>query len=371
MIWLFVGAGVLLLLLVAYLLFLRMLGRRVVAVSRPRKVVEVHADGDAIVLARSELTEAPGSYGLWFGPEYREHAVIGDPLVGGGPVSRPVLSSTATLPAAPFTGQWTGHRQKGPDDLGREWRDVVVPLADGGTAPAWFFPADSPSAPWAVHVQGIRTSRLVTLRAVEAAQRAGLASLVITYRGAGDGSPQSASNLGLTEWADLRDAVAYARREGAPAVVVVAWSMGAGLALELARREPQAVDSLVLICPATNWREIVRHGGREAHLPQFVADHAIALLGTPVLSRIVGLQLPIDIEALNWTRAGSVTVPTLVVHSEGDREIPFKLSKAFADAHPDVVTLVETRPAPHGWEPNVDPEGFESALELWLTRIQN
>lgn len=371
MIWLLVGAGVALLVVIAYLLFLRMLARRVVAVSRPRKVVEVQPRGDSIILPRTELTEARGSYGLWFGPEYREHAVIGDPVVNGDTVSRPVVSATAPLPSEPFTGRWTGHMQKGPADLGLPWHDVAVSLRAGGTAPAWFFPADTPSAAWAVHVQGIRTSRLVTLRAVEAAQNAGFASLVITYRGAGDGAAQSASSLGLTEWGDLRDAVAYARAEGAPAVVVMAWSMGAGLALELARREPQAVESLVLICPATNWREIVRHGGKQAHLPRFAADHAVALLGMPVLSRIVGLERPIDINALDWTRDGSVTVPTLVVHSRGDREIPFELSETFAKAHPEQVTLVETRPAPHGWEPNVDPQGFAGALEMWLTRIQN
>lgn len=370
--WWLVAAGVVALLLVGYLLFLRMLGRRVVAVSRPRKVLEVHTEAGAVVLPRSELTEAPGEYGLWFGSEYRDHAVVGEILTRDDTtVSRRVLSPAGVLPEQPFTAQWTGHTLSSPGDLGLPWSEVAVPLHGGGSAPAWFFPPASTSAPWAVHVQGIRTSRLVTLRAVEAAQRAGLASLVVTYRGAGDGAPQSASNLGLWEWKDLRDAVAFARAEGAPSVVVIAWSMGAGLALELARREPHQVDSLVLICPATNWREIVRHGAKQAHLPRFVADSALVLLETPVLSRIVGLKHPINFDALDWSRPGSVTVPTLVIHSPGDQEIPFALSAAFADAHPGVVTLVETAEAPHGWEPNVDPQGFGAAIGSWLTRIQN
>jgi pimeloyl-ACP methyl ester carboxylesterase len=298
--------------------------------------------------------------------------LIGDPIdADATTVTRRVLSTSAVMPAEPFAAQWTGHTLAGPGGLNLPWRDVSVPLRAGGTASAWFFPADSTSAPWAVHVQGIRTSRLVTLRAVEAAQRAGFASLVITYRGAGDGAPAPASALGLTEWVDLRDAVAFARSQGAPTVTVVAWSMGAGLALELARREPHSVESLVLICPATNWREIIRHGGRQARLPRFVADAAIAFMSAPLLSRLVGLSTPIDFDALDWTRPGAVTVPTLVIHSRGDDEIPFRLSQAFAEAHPGVVTLTETRAAPHGWEPNVDPSGFSAAMDSWLIGAQN
>lgn len=362
----------LLALVVGLVLFLRMMARRVVAVSRPRKTLEATGDEDAVVLPRSELTEAPGIYGLWFGEDFREHAVIGDPIaIGSSSVSRSVLSASTVLPAEAFSAQWTGHAAAGPDDLNRPWRDVSVPLQGGGTAPAWFFPADSPSAPWAIHVQGIRTSRLVTLRAVEAAQRAGLASLVITYRGAGDGARESASTLGLSEWVDLRDAVAYARAEGAPSVVVVAYSMGAGLALELARQEPLSVDRLVLICPATNWRKIVEHAAAKAHVPRFVATLTLGLMSTPLVSRIVGLRQPIDFNALDWTRPGAVTVPTVVVHSDGDAEIPFALSQEFAQAHPGVVSLIQTKTAPHGWEANVDPAGFDEALRSSLIRLKN
>jgi len=366
-----VGA-VVLLLGVGFMLFLRMLGRRVVAVSRPRKPVEVRAAADGIVLPRSVLTEAPGAYGLWFGEDFSEHATVGDVVTSGeSTVTRVVSATTTPLPAAAFPAHWTGHTLRGPEGLDRPWNDVDVPLAGGGVAPAWFFPAEAADAPWAVHVQGIRTSRLVTLRAVEAAQRAGFASLVITYRGAGDGAPASASRLGLDEWTDLRDAVAYARSHGASGVVVIAWSMGAGLALELAQRDPSSVDRLILICPATDWRAIIRHGAKQAHLPAFVGSAAIWLLGAPVVSRIVGLTRPIDFDALDWTRAGAVTVPTLVVHSPGDAEIPFALSQRFAAAHVGVVSLVQTKTAPHGWEPNVDPAGFAAAIDSWLIRAEN
>ncbi len=356
----------------AWLYFLRMLARRVVGAAPRRRPVEVSVVGETVILPRTIETEAPGNYGLWFGKDYTEHVVVGDVVAcDAAAVTRSVVKTSPHLPIGRFNALWTGHTLSSPGDLGVPWSTVDVPLADGGTAPAWLFPSERSPAPWAIHVQGIRTSRLVTMRAVEAAHRAGFASLVITYRGAGDGPVQPASTLGLSEWSDLHDATRYARAEGAPLVVVMAWSMGAGLALELARREPAAVDGLVLICPATNWRKIVQHGAQKAHLPRFVGGAAIRFLSSRVLSRLVGLSHPIDFDRLDWTRPGSVRLPTLVVHSAGDDEIPFELSREFADAHPEYVTLVETKPAPHGWEANVDPAGFSAAIDSWLVRTEN
>lgn len=350
----------------ATLAVLRSLARRVVAVEPRRPTVMVTATDGVVQLPASVHTRAPGRYGLWFGERLGAHALVGEVIADDGlRVTRHLLAATAAVPDAPFPAYWSSQYLRGPGDTGMAWSEVSIPLRDGGTAPAWFFPATDPTAPWAIHVQGLRTSRLGALRAVEAAQSAGYASLVITYRGAGDGAPASASGLGLLEWIDLADAVAYARRQGAPRVTVMAWSMGAGLALEVARREPDLIDDLVLICPATNWREIIRHGAHTAGLPRVVGSAAAALLCTPVLSRLVGLRRPLDLSALDWTRPGGVSLPTLVVHTAGDELIPVEHSHAFAHAHPRWVTLAITDPAPHGYEPNVDPTGFAEAIAGW------
>ena len=188
---------------------------------------------------------------------------------------------------------------------------------------------------------------------------------MITYRGSGDGPPASASTLGQAEWSDLADAIAYARSHGAAAVYVVAWSMGAGLALELLRHDPDAFDRLALIAPATNWRRIIRHGVKNAGLPVFFAPVVTWALGSRLASRLIGMPAPLDFDRLEWGRGVAMSIPTLVVHSAGDEEIPFELTRAFATAHPNV-TLVETAAAPHGWEANVDPELFRSTLTSWL-----
>ena len=344
----------------------RLLARRVVGVEPRRKILAVRRVGDDVELPRSTLTLAAGKYGLWFGEGFKHHALIGPVLHSDGDrVIRRVLEASTPIPTGPFDAQWTGHIMSGPADIDPDWEDVIVPLRDGASAPAWLFRAESVNAPWVIHVQGIRTSRLVTLRSVEVATRAGLTSLVITYRGSGDGPTAPASTLGQREWGDLADAVEYARACGAASIYVVAWSMGAGLALELLRHNPDAFDRLALIAPATNWRRIIRHGVGHAGLPGFVASVVTWALSSRVASRLIGMPTPLDFARLDWGWRLTINKPTIVVHSKGDEEIPFELTTDFVAAHSDVV-LVETAAAPHGWEANVDPAVFRSALTSWL-----
>lgn len=359
-----VGAVVLALVAAAAAL-VRLLALRVVGVRPRRKTIGVLRVGDGIEMPSSALTLADGNYGLWFGDRAEHHALIG-PVQESDEyrVIRRVLKTSAPMGAERFEAQWTGHIMSGPADIDPSWEDVAVPLRDGGSAPAWLFRGDLPDAPWVIHIQGIRTSRLVTLRSVEVAKQAGLTSLVITYRGSGDGPPASASTLGQTEWSDLADAIACARSRGAAAVYVVAWSMGAGLALELLRREPDTFDRLALIAPATNWRGIIRHGVEGAGLPAFVADVVIRALGFRGGSRLFGVSTALDFNRLDWCQS-PVSIPAIVIHSKGDGEIPFELTADFMHAHPNIV-LVETAAAPHGWEANVDPALFRSALRSWL-----
>lgn len=349
------------------------LARRVVRTQPRRKTIVAKHVSESVVLPRSPLTIAPGVYGLWFGEEFDQHACLGEVMTSDeNTVTRRLISATADLPTIPFHSQWTGHSLNGPQALSSHWEDVSIPLRDGTGAPAWFFPAAFSGSPWVIHVQGIRTSRIVALRSVEVAQSSGLPSLVVTFRGAGDGPPTRASNLGQREWTDLADAIVYAREAGASEVFVVGWSMGAGIALEVLRREPDLIDKLALIAPATNWRKIIRHGVVHAGLPGFMGPLVTLVLGSRTASRLIGLRQPINFDQLEWSRPGNIqiNVPTLVIHSKGDKEIPFELTTEFADAHPNV-TVVETASAPHGWESNVDPERFQGSLSSWLSPIKN
>ena len=82
-----------------------------------------------------------------------------------------------------------------------------------GPAPSWLFPGGD-GATWAIHVHGRATTREETLRGVAAFHRAGLTSLVVSYRNDGDApaSPDRRYALGETEWRDIDAAIRFAER---------------------------------------------------------------------------------------------------------------------------------------------------------------
>lgn len=252
-----------------------------------------------------------------------------------------------------------------PSEVSDNWTEVPLgPTANDGAA--WYFPAPNPSSHWSIHVQGIRTSRLVTLRTVAVLHETGAHALTVTFPGAGDGPRQRGSSLGLTEWTCVLQAIRFARRSGAQRVTLVAWSMGTGLALSAARAAPELVDDVVLICPAISWRNIIEHGARRARLPVIASYLTVAALKSPYVSRLIGMPAPVDVDELDWSKPGRVLHPTLVIHSRGDDVIPFSHSRRFFEAHSGLVRLVETTPAPHGREADVDPTTFRSAIQAHL-----
>lgn len=344
------------------------LSLRIVSATRRRGPIDARGLSNGVLLPKTKLTNAPGEYGLWFGANFSSHAVLGEVLVDDGRQVRRRIKS-GTVPLGAFKAHMTGHITDQPRDVELTHSEVMIPTSDGAEFPAWQFPGDSNR--WVIHVQGIRTSRALTLRTVIPMSEAGLTSLSLAYRGAGDGPPQATSTLGQKEWRDVAAAIEYARAHGAHDITLVGWSMGAGIALETARQVPDVVDRLVLICPATNWRPIIAQGAKVARLPRAIARIMIWLLSSPGGSKAAGLPEPLDFDRLDWSRPGALSVPALVIHTAGDEEIPLELSREFAAVHHELVTLVETAAAPHGWEQNVDPSRFDESIREFVNRNLN
>jgi carboxylesterase len=130
-------------------------------------------------------------------------------------------------------------------------------------------------------------------------------------------------------------------------VAVVGGSMGALLALRLARRRPEQVAALVLMAAPLRWRPIERRGVEVlGHMARLfgVAGAAIPKTGgVDAVDPIVRSTAPsIDaypIAALHHLIAltdaaaddvPSVTAPSLVVHGRQDRTVPLDVSKQLA-----------------------------------------
>ncbi|KQQ11027.1 alpha/beta hydrolase family protein [Rathayibacter sp. Leaf296] len=350
-----------------------LLARRVVLGGRPRFVRLHSASAASVVLDADDATTRPGSFGIW-SPSRDGHVRVGAVLGtrdSGRLVEREVLHSWgATISPGPV--RWTGHVFAVPQQLGVEVGSVDLAVS-GGRAPAWVFPGAGPAADvWTVHIHGIRTTRVTSLRSVPVARQLGFTSIVPSFRGDGDGpdTPRGASMLGQAEWADVEAALDHAVAQGARSIVLVGWSLGAQIALLLQERSAHRarIAGLVLVCPATTWRGAIRHGAARAGLPRGAGRLAEWALGDPVLSRIVGLPAPIDLDALDWGAGPLVSVPTLVVHSVGDPEVPFALTERFATANARFVEVAAFPDTVHGGEYNLDPERFDRVIREWAAR---
>lgn len=338
-----------------------LLAKRVVSASARSKLIDVEFAGSRVSLPSTDKTTAQGEYHLSVvgGPVVRIGAVVGH---SDGRVTRQVLSDTAETLQGRHKASWSAHGYAGPSDVG-EHSTVEIPTSSGETREAWLFPGD-PSH-WTIHVQGVRTTRGVTLRSVAIAREVGATALAITYRGSGDGPAARAATLGAIEWSELSDAVSYARTNGARRVTVVAWSMGAALALELVRRSPRAVDDLVLLCPVSDWPMTIEYGARRAGLPRLAASLASLMIRNRFVAGALGLPAAIDVRSLSWTQRGSVPIPAMVVHSQGDEVVPWETTIELVRNNPDI-ELVESVACPHGFELTVPDASTRAAVRGWL-----
>ncbi|MBF4583300.1 alpha/beta hydrolase [Curtobacterium sp. VKM Ac-2865] len=383
--------------LLGLLVVVRRVVGRVVLPGQERWTPVLAVDASSITLPLSDETLSAGTFGLWHGEGEGEggdagagvvgHAVVGRTVVGHtvvgpvldvdearGTVRRAVLD---TVGAPPTEVRWTGHALRHPSVLGTPWNEVAVPTALG-PAPAWQVspPADdgtTASRTWAVHVHGIRTTRVTALRTVPAATALGWTSLVPSFRGDGEApSDARASHLGAREWPDVEAALDHAVAHSAERLVLVGWSMGATITRELLVHSAHRarIVGLVLVAPALDWATTVQTAAARSGLPDVVVRLALGSMATPGTCRLVGLRSPVDVRALSWVLDPSAPPldhlpPTLVVHSPGDPTVPFRLSEQFAAQHPGVVTLAVSEPTGHGWERNRDAAWFDAQVTGW------
>uniref|UniRef100_A0A942T9B3 Alpha/beta hydrolase fold domain-containing protein n=1 Tax=Neobacillus citreus TaxID=2833578 RepID=A0A942T9B3_9BACI len=372
-VWLLSGIGVLFVLGAGVLGALRVVVGKIVLPGRDRWTPVVASDAGSVLLPATPETLRAGEYGLWHDGD--GHTTVGAVLEhdqAAGTVRRAIVRSSGVLPERI---RWSGHVHPGPESMAVDWTEVAIDTPVG-PAPAWVVrpPTDRPgdgadASTWAVHVHGIRTTRVTALRTVPAALEVGWTSIVPSFRGDGEGPDDGpASHLGAREWPDVDAALGYALANGAARVVVVAWSMGATITHELLARSAHRdrIAGLVLVAPALDWDDTVSSQAARAGLPQVLVRAALAAMRLPVLHRVVGLRSRVDVHALSWTRATPASLPpTLMVHSPGDGTVPFTTSAAFAAAHPDTVTFAVIEGADHAWERNVDAVWFDRQITDW------
>ncbi|WP_239684074.1 alpha/beta hydrolase family protein [Leucobacter musarum] len=359
---------------VGFFVTLRYFARRIVALTLPpvfKPVLDWRPQENTIRLPLDAQTRRPGEYGLWW-DDRTHHARVGQILhidESAMTIERELLTPYDAV--QPSRVEWTGQVFKTPVDLGYPFVEPTLTTVHG-SFPAWHFQGDGSN--WVIHVHGLRATRLSPLRGVPAFQELGYHSLVVSYRGDsvdGHPSPYTSSTLGMQELSILDEAITYARSHGAKRILLMGWSMGGGMALLASERGvlKGAIDGLVLVAPTSDWGQTILHGAQQARVPAWVAETVMFALSHPRLCRALGADAPIDFSVLDWTvPAGRVVVPTLVLHSPGDAEVPIGQSRQLAVRNERVIVR-EIADADHTLEWNRSPDEVETAIKRWVAEL--
>jgi pimeloyl-ACP methyl ester carboxylesterase len=326
-----------------------------------------------VTLSKTLDSLAPGQYGLYFS-EGSGHARIGAILeIGQSRVVRELIAVDHGDLAAATRGSIAGWFYLHPDELGIPYEDVVVETPVG-PSPAWLIPAPVKSSRWVIAVHGRGVRRQECLRAVEVTRRCGYNSLLVSYRNDGD-APQSVDGryaLGDTEWRDVDAALEFVIARGATEVVLMGWSMGGAISLQLATRSAHAdiLRGIMLESPVINWVDTINYQTDAQHAPRAVSAIARTLVSSSWARGLTGQVEPIDLDRLDFVaRAAELTLPILLMHSADDGYVPPYASRALALARPDIVTFDEFTIARHAKLWNYDAARFNDDIGGWLSRL--
>ncbi|HEY1529617.1 MAG TPA: alpha/beta fold hydrolase [Galbitalea sp.] len=349
--------------------------RKVIIPSKTRREdlrILGHTD-TTVLLSKTLDTLLPGQYGLWFS-EGTGHAKVGAILeIGPNWVSRELIGVDHGDLGTATRGSIAGWFYLDPEQLGISHTDVVL-QTPVGPAPAWLIPAAQKSGRWLIGVHGRGVRRQECLRAVEVARRCGYTSLLVSYRNDGDAPLSSDGRYGLgdTEWPDVEVALDYAVANGATEMVLMGWSMGGAISLQVATRSAHAglLRGIILESPVINWADTINYQTDASHAPRVVSAAARHLISSPWARPLTGQHESIDLQRLDFVaRADELTVPILLMHSADDGYVPPYASRALALARPDIVTFDEFTIARHAKLWNYDADRFNEDIGSWLSRL--
>ncbi|WP_345205168.1 alpha/beta hydrolase family protein [Fodinibacter luteus] len=337
--------------------------------QRPDDVVVRAAAAHTVTLTATPETIVPGRYGLWIDNGFG-HVRVGDIMrvdATRGTVERELLAVDRGY-LAPGPARWNAYFHGSPPDVSIGARTEHVTYAgELGAMPAWVVRPQAGTddvGRWAVLVHGRGARREETIRAMPPLLAHGWTCLVPSYRNdeGVPAGPDSRYNLGLSEWRDIEAALRHAVAHGAREVLLVGWSMGGAIALQLLDRSSLAglVSRVVLDGPVIDWGDVLAHHARGHRLPRHVGSLARVMMRQRWGHRLVGVREGVDLAKTDWvSRADELHHRILLIHSVDDEFVPVGPSRELARVRPDLVTFEEWTVARHCTEWNTDPERWE------------
>jgi fermentation-respiration switch protein FrsA (DUF1100 family) len=234
-----------------------------------------------------------------------------------------------------------------PASLGLPVAPISLTASDGVRLAAWQIPPDrTEGAPfWVIHFHG-NASNLTTPGYAEsyaALHRLGLGVLAVEYRGFGK-SEGTVGEAGL-----YRDAEAGYRyltdtlKIPPERIVLYGFSLGSGVATELATVEP--VAGLILEGAYTSIRDSAQESHPLVPIPLFLADRLNTL-----------------------ARIASVSAPKLFIHATNDTTVPISHGRALFAAALGKKTFLEV-PGEHATAYKTDAKTFYDGIATFLASL--
>lgn len=335
-------------------------------------ILDLDTAAQTITLARTPDTELPGRYGL-FTTGTASYLKLGSVLSGdAASVKRKLLTHVAAASQLSSEAAFSGWYYARPEELHLPFSPELIGSAVG-PCPAWLFPAATPTDTWVIQIHGRGTNRPECLRAVPVFHGLGITSLVVSYRNDGE-APRSRSGtygLGATEWRDVDAAVGFARRRGAKRIILMGWSMGGAIALQVALNSAHRdlIAGLVLESPVIDWRIVLDHQAKLMRVPPAVTGLAIGALGSEWAAPVTRTGTPIPFDRLDVVaRAAELRHPILILHSDDDGFVPSDASHDLVVRRPDLVELQVFEVARHTKLWNYDQQRWSDSIRSWLER---
>ena len=218
-------------------------------------------------------------------------------------------------------------------DPAREFDAWHLRTPDGLDLPVWDMPGDDPSGPTVVMCHGWGDSRIGAL--VRAPHWLGHAARVVCWDMRGHGEAPGTSALGTREVADL---LALIDRLGdASRVVLVGWSLGAGVCIEAGARRADRIAGVFAEAPYALPMTPARNVLRESLLPFRTNLRPAMLLVGALLGRAPSWLRPGSDTSPGFDRARharALKMPLIVLHGTDDSVCPLEDGRSIADAAP-------------------------------------
>ena len=203
-----------------------------------------------------------------------------------------------------------------PSDFGLKYEDIFITLESVGPIKserlhAWWIPARAGEERTLLYLHGSAFNIAANIEHARRFQRLGFSVLLLSYRGYGRSDGDFPSEMGM--YADARAAWRYLTRErglSAGHITIYGHSLGGAVAIELARKQPEAAG-LIVEGTFTSIPELGRYDSR---------------------FRLFPIDLIVNQRFDSLSKISQVAIPVLILHGTDDRLVPFSMGRELFDA---------------------------------------